>query len=58
MFELYEKVLIKSKNIIGTIIDIHNNIYTVESDTKGRRNDGYGGEWPIFECLEHDLLKA
>ena len=59
MFELYDKVIIKSKNIIGTIIDIVKNenetTITVESDTKGKRTDGYGGEYPIFNCKEEEL---
>lgn len=59
MFALYDKVLIKSKNIIGTIIDIvkkENEItITVESDVKGKRNDAYGGDFPIFNCKEDDL---
>lgn len=61
MFELFEKVKIKSKNLIGTIVDISGdpndlNI-TVESDTKGYRDDGYGGVWPLFDCKENDLEK-
>lgn len=59
MYNLYDKVIIKSKNISGTIIDIvkknNGNVITVESDVKGKRNDGYGGDYPIFDCMEDDL---
>lgn len=59
MFNLYDKVIIKSKNIPGTIIDIVKSetgkTITVESDIKGKREDGYGGDFPIFNCKENDL---
>lgn len=59
MFNLYDKVLIKSKSVKGTIIDIMRNEHgvkiTVESDTKGYREDAYGGIFPIFDCDENDL---
>lgn len=59
MFNLYDKVIIKSKNIPGTIIDIVKSktgkTITVESDIKGKREDGYGGDFPIFICKENDL---
>ena len=59
MFALYDTVLIKSKNIPGTIIDIVTSdgkkTYTVESNVKGRRTDGYGGVWPLFCCAENEL---
>lgn len=62
MFNLYDKVVIKSKNIPGTIIDIVKNssraTITVESDIKGNRTDGYGGDFPIFNCEEKDLILA
>ena len=44
MFELYEHVRIKKNGIIGTIVDISKSddetIYIVESDEKGKRDDG------------------
>ncbi len=59
MFSLYDKVLIKSKNVEGTIIDIvknkNNTKITVESNVKGKHSDGYGGVFPIFDCVEEDL---
>lgn len=60
MFNLFEKVKIKSKNLIGTIVDISNdaNLITVESDTEYFNDpDGYGERWPLFNCEENDLEK-
>lgn len=61
MFNLYDKVIIKSKNLLGTIVDIvkkeNETIITVESDVKGKREDGYGGIFPLFDCKEKDLEK-
>jgi hypothetical protein len=62
LFNLYDKVIIKSKNLPGTIVDIINiddkTIITVESDIKGKRKDGYGGDFPLFDCSEDDLKLA
>lgn len=59
MFRLYDNVVIKSKNISGIIVDIreteNRSVFTVESNVKGKREDGYGGTWPIFDCFENDL---
>ena len=59
MFNLYDKVIIKSKNLPGTIVDIvktgSKTVITVESDIKGKRKDGYGGYFPLFNCSEEDL---
>ncbi len=59
MFNLYDNVLIKTKNIPGVIVDILHSengaIYTVESNIKGKRDDGYGGIWPLFDCKENEL---
>ena len=58
MFNIYEKVLIKEHNIIGTIVDISEDdkkIYIVESDTKGKLDIGYGGIYPLFDCKEDEL---
>lgn len=61
MFELYENVFIKAKNIPGTIVDIINDgeerIYTVESNIKGERDNSYGGIWPLFDCKEDEIIK-
>ena len=62
MFNLYDNVLIKTKNLIGTIVDIRkfgeDTIFTVESNIKGSRADGFGGIWPLFDCKEDELSKA
>ena len=59
MFELYEHVRIKKNDLIGTIIDISESddekIFIVESDVKGKRNDGYGGDYPIYWCKEDEI---
>ena len=59
MFELYEKARIKKNGLIGTIVDISESngekTYTVESDTKGKRDDGYGGDYPIYWCKENEI---
>lgn len=61
MFEIYEHVRIKKNDLVGTIVDISNSntgkIYIVESDTKGKRDDGYGGEYPLYWCKENDIEK-
>lgn len=58
MIKLFEKVKIKSKNLIGTIVDIRNSdgktIFMVESDTPNVEG-GYGGEWKLFDCLEEEI---
>lgn len=60
MFELYEKVKIKSSGIVGTIIDISiindSANYVVESDKKNV-TDGYGGDWKLFDCSEEEIEK-
>ena len=60
MFELYEKVIIKSNLVIGTIIDKSDingkTTYVVESDTKGTLG-GYGGEWKLFDCDDDEIEK-
>lgn len=62
-FELYEHVRIKKNGLIGQVIDIADGktgpVYTVESDTKGRRDDAdYPGEWPLYHCKETEIEKA
>lgn len=61
MLSMFDKVRILSKDLNGTIVDIRksNNetIYTVESDTKGKRSDGYGGIFPLFDCKENEITK-
>lgn len=61
MFELFEKVYIKTKDLPGTIVDIDTingkTIYTVESDIEGFRPDGYGGRFPLFDCTDSEISK-
>jgi hypothetical protein len=61
-FDIYEHVKIKKNGIIGQIVDIINSKsgpeYTVESDTKGERDDAdYPGEWPLYFCKENEIEK-
>lgn len=60
MFELYDKVRIKSNGIIGTIVDISAingaSMYVVESDKKNIEG-GYGGDWKLFDCREKEIEK-
>lgn len=62
MFELYDHVRIKKNNLIGTIVDISESdgekTFIVESDVKGRRNDGYGGDYPLYWCNEDEISKV
>ena len=59
MFDLFEKVLIKEKNIPGTIVDITTikgkKVITVESDIEGKQENGYGDRFPLFECCESEF---
>lgn len=62
MFDLFDKVVIKKNGVIGTIVDVSESdgrsIFIVESDEKGKRNDGYGGIFPLFDCTIDDIEKA
>ncbi|MDD6396067.1 MAG: hypothetical protein PUB37_07845 [Firmicutes bacterium] len=59
MFKLYDNVIIKDKHISGTIIDIIETqkglVFTVESNDKGKWEDGYGGIYPLFDCSETEI---
>ena len=61
MFKLYDDVIIKDKHISGIIIDIietqKGTVFTVESNNKGKREDGYGGIYPLFDCSENEIEK-
>lgn len=55
-----DKVRIKKHNIIGVIIDIYEvkgtKYFSVESSEKKiNTEDGYGGEFPIFDCVADEL---
>ena len=55
--ELYNKVKIKDKDVIGIIVDINGeNDKTVESETKEHKQGAYGGEWPLYFCNADDLV--
>lgn len=62
MFKLNDKVLIKSENIIGTIVDIDNTYskvkYIVESDTEGEIEGRPGGIWPLYDCFDGDIERV
>lgn len=59
MFNLFEKVLIKERNLPGTIVDITTingrKVITVESDIEGKQENGYGDRFPLFEYCKSDL---
>ena len=59
MFELYEHVRIKKNSLVGTIVDISKDgskeIFIIESDEKGKRSDGYGGDYPLYWCSKDDI---
>ncbi|MCM1417667.1 MAG: hypothetical protein NC202_02650 [Roseburia sp.] len=60
MLSLFDKVCIKSLDLIGTIVDVSEankkNVYIVESDTLDIR-EGYGGKWKLFDCTEEEIEK-
>lgn len=62
MFKQNDKVRIISKNLICTVVDVSTydgkSVYIVESDVKGKRTDGYGGIYPLFDCAEDELEKV
>ena len=57
MLELYSKVFVNDKKIIGTIIDIekvdNELIYTVESDKN--TEDKFGTLYPLLYCKENEI---
>lgn len=61
MYEIYEKVRIIKKDIVGTIVDINKKkgsyIYIVESDKKGYVDDkdAYPSLWPLYDCKEEEI---
>ncbi len=63
-FKLYDHVRIKKNGLYGQIIDITSGkngalLYTVESDTKGYRDDSdYPGVWPMYNCIGTEIEKA
>ena len=62
MFDLFDHVKIKKNGVKGQIIDItksaNGTVYTVESDTKGKRDDAdYPSEWPLYDCKADEITK-
>lgn len=61
MFELYDRVKIRSSMVVGTIVDISDidgkTVYIVESDTEDTAG-GYGGKWKLFDCTDGDIEKC
>lgn len=58
MFSLYDKVRIKSSDLIGIIVDIstvnEKDIYIIESDIPDIQ-EGYGGKWKLFNCYFEEI---
>lgn len=54
-----DTVLIKDKNIKGTIVDISRRngttYFVVESSVKGAVAGTDGGEWPLYDCRKEDI---
>ena len=61
MINLFDKVKIKSENLVGTIVDISDDkgrtMYIVESDTEGEIEGKCGGIFPLYDCYEEDIEK-
>ncbi|MCM1055548.1 MAG: hypothetical protein NC394_08505 [Bacteroides sp.] len=61
MIKLFEKVKIKSENLIGTVVDISNKngkmVFIVESDTEGEIEGRSGGIFPLYDCSEDEIEK-
>lgn len=61
MFMLNDTVIIKSNGVEGTVIDVSESDagtakYIVESNKKGNFPGSYGGDWPLFDCVDADLV--
>ena len=61
MISELDRVKIIKTGITGTVVDIFdrkgNRVYAVESDDPFPPEKGYGKKWPIFDCLENDLIR-
>lgn len=59
MFEEFDHVKITDWDIPGIIVskNITDGVawYVVESDLPGPMEGGYGGLWPLFDCMDEDL---
>ena len=61
-FELYERVKVIRNGVIGQIIDIakldDSTVYTVESETPGKRDDAdYPTDWPLYNCKSDEIVR-
>lgn len=63
-FQLFDKVRIKDKNVIGMIVDIYDGddgqpVYTVERQKRRYVNDpaAYSGDFPLYDCREERLTR-
>ncbi len=54
---LYDHVRIKRNGVVGTIVDIHGEVYVVEDDTEREPVDstGYPSPWPLYDCAASEL---
>lgn len=59
MFELYDKVKIKKNGLSGVVVDVYSvgetKHYSVEADEKTDEAGGYGGDYPIFDCVAAEI---
>ncbi len=62
MFELFEKVRIISKDLVGTIVDVGTLggkvNYIVESDVEFEETDDNCDRFPLFFCTEEEIEKV
>lgn len=56
MFKLFDHVRILINGVTGTIVDISNGFYTIESDVAEK--DEYGTLYPLYGCTEDEMEKA
>lgn len=57
MIQLFDLVQIKTNGVIGTVVDIsENGVFVVESRDREAKAGAYVGEWPLYDCLENDLI--
>lgn len=63
-YQLFDRVKIKGKDVIGDIVDIYTGedeqpIYTVQSQRQGYVNDpdAYNGDYPLYDVREDQLTR-
>ncbi len=64
MIAEFDRVRIRDKDVVGTVVDIYTadddtTVYTVESDREGPSNDpeAWNLRFPIFTCTADQLEK-